>query len=129
MLDAITRFVFTIINAIANIFTGFILGVFELMIPELTIPFAKVSAFFNDYVWNILFWIRRVAVNVMCFPNDLFHFLIGIYSVKILLTEGARIIIFIMNIYKTWKGTYTRDLTTTIFGYGDQEYRGWYSIE
>lgn len=129
MLDAITRFVFTIINAIANIFTGFILGVFELMIPELTIPFAKVSAFFNDYVWNILFWIRRVAVNVMCFPNDLFHFLIGIYSVKILLTEGARIIIFIMNMYKTWKGTYTRDLTTTIFGYGDQEYRGWYSIE
>lgn len=129
MLDAITRFVFTIINAIANIFTGFILGVFELMIPELTIPFAKVSAFFNDYVWNILFWIRRVAVNVMCFPNDLFHFLIGIYSVKILLTEGARIVIFIMNMYKTWKGTYTRDLTTTIFGYGDQEYRGWYSIE
>lgn len=130
MLDSITKFVFMIINAIANIFTGIILDIIQLIIPELAIPFQKITLFFNTYVWDMLFWIRRVMVNVLCFPNDLFHFLIGFYSIKVLLTEGMRITLFVYNMYRLYKGQNTISLITNPqLESSDAGWDGWYKVE
>lgn len=129
MLDAITRFVFTFLNGIANIFTGFILGLLEFIVPELAIPFQKILYFLNTYVWNILFWLRRVFVNVLCFPNDLFHFLINLLSIKLLLTYSARTLLFVFNMWRVWKGQTTVSPIVNPQLEAFAGWDGWYKVE
>ena len=130
MLDSITRFVFGILNSIANLFTGFILRTLEIFIPELAIPIQKISFFLNTYVWNILFFVRRIFVNILCFPNELFHFLINLLSLKLLLTYSARAVLFVMNLYRLYRGqTTVSPVPNPQIEASDTGWDGWYKVE
>lgn len=130
MLDAITKFVFGILNSIANLFTGFILKTIAIFIPELILPLQKISLFLNNYVWNILFFVRRIFVNVLCFPNELFHFLINLLSLKLLLTYSARAVLFCMNLFRLYRGqTTVSPIPNPQIEASEVGWDGWYKVE
>lgn len=114
MLDMLVNFIFTIINFIANFFTGIIIETITFLIPDLEPIFINISSFLNVYVYDMLGWIKRVIINVFCIPQEIFSVLILLISGKLLVAGSLRIYFLILNIWALFHGNTSPGLIPTI---------------
>lgn len=114
MLDVLVNFIFTIINFIANFFTGIIIDTITFLIPDLEPIFINISTFLNVYVYDMLGWIKRVLINVFCIPQEIFSVLILLISGKLLVAGSLRIYFLVLNIWSLFHGNTSPGVIPTI---------------
>ena len=103
-LNSVILAIIAILATIARIILAPIGIALSAIFPDLTAYVGQVEVFFSQYIVPNVAFTKEVMINVTGVARPLLNILIGWYVAKISFAITVRIIRFVLNIYKLFKG-------------------------
>lgn len=75
----------------------------KLLFPDFDNYLDLINNFLNEYIYNILPFIKQVILNITGIPNGLFVILVNLFLGRFILMGTKKVILFIKNVWAVFR--------------------------